>query len=168
MPPDADQLSSSSNKGRGGVTRVSGVAILPIPREQAWPSLSDPSVFGAHVASAQDIRVVDERTLRAVIRPASVLGTVPVQMEFTIVEPVEPESVSIIGRGWSSAGEVMVDAQLALRPSDDGGAEVTWTLDAAVFGALRAMTQRVLPALVRLEADRFFHGVAQEHARVYP
>ena len=98
----------------------------------------------------------------AIVGPETALGPTRLRMVFTVLERVEGEDVTLRAEGTGAEQAVDVRARFRFRDVDEGSTAIDWTADIAFFGPIRAVGQRVLPALAQREIDRILLRAAQE------
>ncbi|EEE36830.1 carbon monoxide dehydrogenase subunit G [Rhodobacteraceae bacterium KLH11] len=128
-----------------------------------YGALLDPEVLKACISGAQEItgNPVDgyQATVTQKVGPvkATFKGTV------TMSDMVEAERLTIAGEGkGGAAGFAKGSAHVTLAPSDTGGTQLTYEVEAKVGGKLAQLGSRLIDGFAKKMADQFFTNL-QEH-----
>ena len=139
--------------------RVAGSELLTVPRAALWAVLDDPEQLAGALPGVDDLVRNSDGSFEATIRPALALGEVPFSTVWRRGGAVAGEALSYDVRGRSEEYELDLRAELRLTDST-----LAWELDGGFTGAMRAVGQRTLEAIVRHEVGLVL-ARAQQQAR---
>lgn len=142
--------------------RVTGVQRLPVGAARLRAVLEEPERLARALPHVDDLVALDDQgAFEATIRPALALGEVPFRTVWRRA-PGAPDGVlsyDVDGRHEEHVLELHADVRL------DGDGErvvVAWDVDCGFTGTMRAVGQRVLPAIVRQQIALVLAAAARE------
>lgn len=133
-----------------GAVRVGGSVPHGGRRAELVAALSDPERLAAALPHVDDLMAEDGGAFTATLRPALVLGEVPVVTRW---EPAGPLAWDVEGR----ASEHRIALHCAVAVDDEAA---HWSVICHTSGALRAMSQRTLGAILRAQAEAVLRAAA--------
>lgn len=133
--------------------RVAGTAQLPAAPDRVLEVVRDPARFVEALPNVGDLdwQAYEDGSFAATIRPATVLGEIPIR---TTWQPQEPASGALRFRVEGRTEEQLVrfDVALALGEGDAGGTAAEWEVAFEVTGLIRSAGQRTIGAVVAAQA----------------
>lgn len=144
--------------------RVADVVRLPVPAAALGAVLDDPERLAAALPHVDDFVADGPGAFSCTIRPATALGEVPFATAWsrTAHEPGRRVGYEVRGRFEEHLLELRADVALAEEQPEV--TTVAWTAECAFTGTMRAVGQRVLPAVVRHQVDLVLAAAAAQAA----
>ncbi|HEX5189119.1 MAG TPA: SRPBCC domain-containing protein [Streptosporangiaceae bacterium] len=133
--------------------RVSGAVDVRVPAEAVRAALSDGGLLSRAVPWLDEIEFADDGCrFAATVAIAAVSGSYA--GEARVVERTEPGARVLRVTAAGARGTITADLTIRLASAGDDGAEVSYTADADVAGAIAGIGQRMLAGVAkRLAAD---------------
>ena len=147
---------------------MQGSRQLAVTRQQAWDALNDPEVLKACIPGCSSLEATGENAFDLV--NAVKIGPVSAKFKSTITlsDIVAPESYTINFEGnGGPAGFGKGTAQVALS-EQDGGCELTYTVNASVGGKVAQVGQRLIDGVAKSMAEKFFKNFDEKMQEMYP
>lgn len=140
--------------------RVAGTAQLPAAPDRVLEVVRDPARFVEALPNVGDLdwEAHEDGSFAVTIRPATVLGEVPIR---TTWRPEEPIAGTLHFRVEGRTEEQLVrfDIALVLRDGEAGGTAADWEVAFAVTGLIRSAGQRTISAVVAVQAAEVLDSV---------
>ncbi len=143
---------------------VDGSTRLSAAPQAVLAVLGDPSRLVPALPNVDEFSWEDRDAGRfaATVRPRLALGDVPFRTRWTVEAPVDHAVTFVVeGRGEEHRLAMTLRIDVA---AEDSGSRVTWSADYAVSGTMRAVGQRVLPAIVAAQAQLALDAVDRRAA----
>jgi carbon monoxide dehydrogenase subunit G len=137
--------------------RLAGSEPLTAPRAALWAVLEDPERLADALPGVDDLVRNEDGSFEATLRPALALGEVPFRTLWRRTGVAAGSELAYRVRGRSEEYELELRAALRLT---DG--TVAWEVDCGFTGALRAVGQRVLEAIVRHQVELVLAGAQRQ------
>ncbi|MFA4930210.1 MAG: SRPBCC domain-containing protein [Patulibacter sp.] len=141
-----------------------GTTLLSAGPDAVRAVLTDPSRLIPALPNVEDFAWDDRAAGRftATVRPRLALGDVVFRTDWTVHAPV-PHAVTfeVEGRGEEHRLAMVLRLDIA---AEGSGSRITWSADYAVSGTMRAVGQRVLPAIVAAQARLALAAVDRQAA----
>ncbi|MBB5515036.1 hypothetical protein FHS89_001046 [Rubricella aquisinus] len=136
---------------------LTGSRTIAADRATVWAALNDPEVLKACIPGTQDLTGSPEEGFEATV----VQKVGPVKATFkgavALEDVVEGTSYRLVGEGkGGAAGFAKGAADVSLADTEDGGTELTYTVDAKVGGKLAQLGSRIIDGFAKKMADQFF------------
>ena len=129
----------------------SGTEPFAAPRERVFAVLTDLDALAAAMPGLVSSARVDQRTLKAVVKPGlSFLGG-QIKLTVSIVETSGPDSALLRVEGKSIGVSMNVESRLKLSPAEGGGTKLDW--EARVYD-MKGLIAAVPAGLIRAAAEK--------------
>lgn len=142
--------------------RLAGTERLAVPHGALWSVLGDPERLAEALPHVDDLVRLEDGGFEATIRPALALGEVPFRTVWRRDGGVAGETLSFAVEGRSEEYLLELHADLRLTGGDDGATTLAWNVDCGFTGTMRAVGQRVLPAIVRHQVQLVLAAAARQ------
>jgi hypothetical protein len=136
---------------------LEGSRTIAADRATVWEKLNDAETLKACIPGCEELTGSPEEGFEAVVKQK--IG--PVRATFrgkvTLSDVVPGESYTITGEGSGGvAGFAKGSADVKLADAQDGGTELTYTVQAKVGGKIAQLGNRLIAGFARKMADQFF------------
>jgi len=138
---------------------MTGSRLVAADPATVWARLNDAETLKACIPGCTELTGSPEEGFEATV--VQKIG--PVKATFrgkvTLSDIVAGKSYTISGEGSGGvAGFAKGGAQVALAPGEDGGTELTYTVQANVGGKIAQLGSRLIDGFARKLADQFFQN----------
>ncbi|RJL31320.1 SRPBCC family protein [Bailinhaonella thermotolerans] len=142
--------------------KLTGHAILAVPRPLVWDALRDPAVLARTIPGCERLEALggDRYRMTVTAGVASIKGVYRGEVELRDPEP--PERVVLRARGQGAPGTVEATAHVKLSDAEGGGTRIDYDADAVVGGMVGGVGQRVLASVARRTATEFFAALERD------
>lgn len=130
---------------------------LDAPREVVWAALTSPEVLRACVPGCTELTGSAEDGFDATV--VQKVGPVKATFKGRVVlsDMTHLETLTLTGEGkGGAAGFAKGGARVRLTPTDGGGTQLDYDLDAKVGGKLAQLGSRIIDGFAKKMADQFF------------
>ena len=136
---------------------LEGNRTIAAERGAVWERLNDAETLKACIPGCEELTGTPEEGFEAVVKQK--IG--PVRATFrgkvTLSDVVPEESYTITGEGSGGvAGFAKGAADVKLADAEDGGTELSYTVQAKVGGKIAQLGNRLIAGFARKMADQFF------------
>jgi len=141
-----------------------GTELMRASRAYTFAVLTDLARLTPLIPGLVSSELIDDHTLRAVVRPSFTFLRATMKLTFTLVETDAPTRIVLhISASGISAG-MEIDAELALAETNADATEVTWS---ATVQTLTGLLAHVGPSLIQGAAQQVIRdGWAAVRARI--
>ena len=141
--------------------KIEGTQKIDAPRERIFAALIDPAVLQKCIPGCEQMEKTAENQYNARLTA----GVGPVKGVFTatvsLQDIVAPQHYKLVVEGKGQPGFVKGSGELNLK--DDGGAtSIEYTGEVNVGGLIASVGQRMIQAVAKMMADRFFVALENE------
>ncbi len=141
-----------------------GSYVLPVPQQQAWDALNDPSVLKAAIAGCERFESIDRESWLAVVRASVGPISVTFRARLTVSDAQAPHRYTLTGEGQGgAAGHASLRARIELEPGADGTSTLLrYNAQAEVGGKIASLGSRLMQSVVRQHTEAFFGALVAQ------
>jgi uncharacterized protein len=141
---------------------ITGIQIIPAPRDAVWNALNDPDVLKACLPGCESVERTSPTEFRVIV--ATAIG--PLRARFNgvlrMTESRPPHSCTMVFEGQGGAvGFGKGSSEVALNETPEG-TELTYSAKAQVGGKLAQVGSRLIDSVARKMSDDFFKAFRQQ------
>jgi carbon monoxide dehydrogenase subunit G len=141
--------------------KIEGTQKIAVPRERIFAALIDPAILQRCIPGCEQMEKTGDNQYKAKLTA----GVGPVKGVFTATVALEditaPEHYKLVVEGKGQPGFVKGKGELSLKDDDDG-TEIHYTGDVNVGGLIASVGQRMIQAVGKMMAERFFVALENE------
>jgi len=139
--------------------KISGSYFLPLPPEQAYQKLQDPTVLAGAMPGCESLEKIgeDEYKMKMKMPLASLSGNFDGKVRITEQSP--PNSFKLMVEGSGKVGFMKGEGNLKFT-AKDAGTDVSYEGDVQIGGTIAAVGQRLIDGTAKMMIKRFFDKVA--------
>ena len=139
--------------------KISGSYFLPLPPEQAYQKLQDPTVLAGAMPGCESLEKIGENEYKMKMKMAlaSLSGNFDGKVRITDQSP--PNSFKLMVEGSGKVGFMKGEGNLKFT-AKDAGTDVSYEGDVQVGGTIAAVGQRLIDGTAKMMIKRFFDKVA--------
>ena len=128
-------------------------------RESVFKLLTDPAFLAKTLPDAEDVRVLDERSLEAKIklRLAVVSSTLKVRM--TVAGAEAPVRAKLLAEGSGSGSSMKIVSTFTLE--GDRPTLMKWAADAEISGVMAGLGSTILKGFATRKVSEIFEGITR-------
>jgi carbon monoxide dehydrogenase subunit G len=142
--------------------KITGEHTFASSREQVWAALEDPQMLANALPGVKKLEVTgpDEYAITVTVGVGSVKGTY--DGTFRMTDKQAPEACAVRANATGGPGSVEAVAQMRMRDSDNGGAQLSYEADANVTGPLAGVGQRLIGGAAKRTTREFLEALDRQ------
>lgn len=145
---------------------MQGTRRLGVTQQEAWEALNDPETLKLCLPGCDRFELTgdDQYTVQMAVKIGPVSAKFTGKVTLSEIEPPERYRLAFEGQG-GVAGHGKGSSVVTLVPDDEGGCELSYTVQAQVGGKIAQLGQRLIDGAAKSMADDFFKRFDAEMQR---
>jgi carbon monoxide dehydrogenase subunit G len=137
---------------------------LPVPQQQAWDALNDPTILKGAIAGCERFETIGPDAWLAVVRASVGPIGVTFRARLTVSDAQAPHHYTLTGEGQGgAAGHARLRARIELEPEANGAATLLrYSAQAEVGGKIASLGSRLMQSVVRQHTEAFFSALVAQ------
>jgi uncharacterized protein len=138
---------------------LDGSNIIDSPREKVFGMLTNPSFLAKTLPDAEDVRVLDDRSLEAKIKLRVAVVSSTLNMKMTVGSITPPSSASLLAQGTGSGSSIKITSLFNLE--GDKTTNMKWTADAEITGVMAGPGSSLLKGFATKKVAEIFESLTK-------
>ena len=134
----------------------SGTQTIAAPIEKVWAFLMDVNNVASCAPGFQSLEVLEEEHWKAVVAVGVGVVKAKFTMDVTRDEMLEPEHMTMKGRGKAPGSAVDMSGDMHLTARDSSGTQMDWKASVVVSGTIASVGARLLQGTAERLTGQFF------------
>ena len=134
----------------------SGTQTIAAPIEKVWAFLMDVNNVASCAPGFQSLEVLEEEHWKAVVAVGVGVVKAKFTMDVTRDEMLEPEHMTMKGRGKAPGSAVDMSGAMHLTALDSSGTQMDWKASVVVSGTIASVGARLLQGTAERLTGQFF------------
>ena len=128
-------------------------------RETVFRLLTDPNFLAKTLTDAEDVHVLDEKSLEAKIKLRLAVVSSTLKVKMTVAEAEAPVRAKLLATGSGSGSSINIVSTFAL--DGDRPTVMKWVADAEITGVMAGLGSTILKGFATKKVAKIFEGITK-------
>jgi uncharacterized protein len=138
---------------------LEGTNAIGSPREKVYSLLTDPNFIAKSLPDAEDVHVIDEKSLEASIKLRLAVVSSTLKMKMTIGDKTPSSRATLLADGTGSGSTVHISSVFDLE--GDTTTSMRWSADAQITGVMSGLGSTLLKGFATKKVAEIFSGITK-------
>lgn len=138
---------------------LDGTTSIASGRENVFRLLTDPGFLARTIPDAEDVRVIDAKSLEAKIKLRLAVVSATMKMTMTVAETQPPAHAKLLADGSGSGSSVRIVSNFTLEGTNP--TSMSWNAEADVTGVMAGLGSTVLKGFAAKKVREIFEGITR-------
>lgn len=137
--------------------QLDGSTLINADRETVFKHLTDANFIARSLPDAQDVNVIDARTLEAKLKVRVAVVTSTLKLHMSVAETLPPSRAKLVADASGSGSHLAISSTFELAGSRP--TTLSWSADAEITGVMAGLGSPILKGFAMKKVGEIFEGI---------